>query len=240
MAIPVLKNRILLITGGHFRESEFGASSFRDFLSRLPPGTVVVDEAQSPGFVVLGDYEPAIRSPHVSAYPRIRSDLWRAVLDYSSGRSYVWDLSQQQARPALPNEKGPFLPTVTPIDSREWRDTFAAAHADGFLGDAAARLSRWTSEGLPTAFLPARLRPLWNAELKRRIEERLKRWFEENRIEPPSDLISTQQIIPASGQDPGTLRQFVIDCIKVMTDGEVAALPIPARVAMRVRLANRQ
>lgn len=233
MAIPVLKNRILLVTGGRFRESEFGASSFRQFLSLLPPGMVTVDDSQAPGFVdlVLTDVKnsPSERSHH----SRIRSDLWRAALDYSSRQRYVWDSTLKQATPAKADDAGPFIPTISEDEFNRLRHSFVEANLAG-EGVAEDRLKRWASEGLPTAFLPARLRPLWNIELKKQVEERLRPWFTENHIEPPSDFAYQWQ--PSSSRsNSDQLRQFVINCIKAMTDEELAEIRIPASVAMRAR-----
>src|SRR5262245_29507279 len=90
MTVPVLKNRLLLVTEGTFRESDFGAVSFRDFLKRLPGGVVPLDESQNPAVVQLVTDEIPHRGEHRPFFPRIRPDLWRAVLDYSSGRRYSW------------------------------------------------------------------------------------------------------------------------------------------------------
>src|SRR5271157_2021777 len=92
MTIPVLKNRLLLLTNKTFKEADFGATSFRDFLNKIPD-TVRVDDNSPPGFVILRSAAPERHErSSQSAFrgERIRPDLWRAVLDYSSGRKYVW------------------------------------------------------------------------------------------------------------------------------------------------------
>ena len=237
MTIPVLKNRILMVTGGHFREPEFGAHSFREFLGGLPEGLITLDESQSPGFVIFGAESSAGSAPRGGQFSRIRSDLWRAALDYSSGRRYIWDSSTNQARAAT-GESGPFMPTVTADEFRAWRAQFAAANRDAVAGDSAVRLQRWASESLPTAFLPARLRPLWNAELKKQVETRLQPWFAANGIQVPPDLKYAWQE-PPEKSSLEHLRQFAINCVRAMTEEELSELKIPARVAMRVRLNER-
>jgi hypothetical protein len=236
MTIPVLKNRMLLLTGGQFREADYGASSFRDFLNRLPAGSVTVDDSHAPGFAVLVTEGAVSGKGHTApSYPRIRRDLWRAALDFSSGRRYVWDSSIGEARPATPKDEGPFLPTVSPEGFREWRTQFATGHGAHAPTEVAERLEQWSSQNLPTTFLPARIRPLWNIDLKRRVQERLTEWFEERRIDIPGDLVSVQQLVDSAPRPAEDLRQFVIDCIRVMSERELEELPIPARVAMRVR-----
>ena len=91
MTIPVLKNRLLLLTKNTFKEADFGAISFRDFLSKVPD-IVRVDGASVPGFVILksaAPERPERPSANAVRSEQIRADLWRAVLDYSSGHRYV-------------------------------------------------------------------------------------------------------------------------------------------------------
>src|SRR6266850_1463987 len=123
MAIPVLKNRLLLLTNKAFKEADFGATSFRDFLNKIPD-VVSVDETPPPGFVILKSAAPErFERPSANVFrgERIRADLWRAVLDYSSGHNYVWDTSEQVVRPAKLKEDGPVLPTLSLADLDEWR-----------------------------------------------------------------------------------------------------------------------
>lgn len=236
MAIPVLKNRILLVTGGQFKESQFGASSFRDFLNRLPEGVLTVDELQPPGFVNLcSDDKPSTSRDGDPQHARVRNDLWRAALDYSSGQRYIWDTQLNQARVARAGDVGPFMPTISADDFRALRVSFADAHKNGPEGGLTDRITRWASEGLPTMFLPVRLRPLWNIELKRQVEARLRPWLQQNNFEAPPDFTYTWQPAATPRNEVEQLRQFVISCIKGMSEHELASLPIPARAAMRVR-----
>jgi hypothetical protein len=238
MAIPVLKNRILLLTGGQFRESEFGASSFREFLGGLPSGLLARDESQPPGFVILSSGDAATASAQGPRYARVRSDLWRAALDYSSGQRYVWDASLKQARLAKTDEPGPYMPTISATEFKAVRLAFADNLKARVSGDPGDRLAVWAAEGLPTAFLPPRLRPLWNVELKRQVEARLQPWFAANQVEPPSSFTYEWQVSPEKGTTD-QLRHFILSCIKAMSEQELAELRIPPRVALRVRLDDR-
>ncbi len=233
MTVPVLKNRILVVSGGSFREAEFGATSFRDFLALLSPGLITIDDSQSPSAVVLcGDSSDR---QFISQHPKVRSDLWRAVIDYSSGKGYIWDPTAKRAKPAIEQESGTLLPTLTAKEFGEWRVAFATEHAPSITGDGSARLSRWSTESLPTNFLPAHLRPLWNAELKRRVQERLVAWFAQNNIESPTDIVSMGDGLTVEADRGNELRRFVIDCVRVMTQEELETLLIPSRAAMRAR-----
>lgn len=85
MAIPVLKNRLLLLTDRKFREADFGARSFREFL-RNASDTVEVHDAPLPGHVTLRSAAVADLPAEESKIVRreIRPDLWEAVLDFSA------------------------------------------------------------------------------------------------------------------------------------------------------------
>src|SRR5712692_8296654 len=78
MTIPVLKNRLLLLTKNTFKEADFGATSFRDFLSKIPD-IVRVDETPLPGFAILKSAAPEHwQPPSANKFrgERIRADLW--------------------------------------------------------------------------------------------------------------------------------------------------------------------
>jgi len=95
MAIPVLKNRLLQMTDREFRETNYGARSFRDFIQQHAD-ILRVEETPFPGFVVLRSAEPE-HQPGLAprgAVLEVSPDLWRAVLDFSSGNKYVWDKSK--------------------------------------------------------------------------------------------------------------------------------------------------
>src|SRR5208282_5635295 len=168
MTIPVLKNRLLLLTKNSFREADFGATSFRDFVNKLPD-VVSLIESPPPGFVVLKSASD--KHPHGLATAkrfgeRIRPDLWRAVLDYSSGQKYVWDASQRIARPVATEGEGPLLPTISAADLGQWRADFLSTHKTTDPENA-KRAEEWLRASLPTVGLPAPMRPAWNNYLKR-------------------------------------------------------------------------
>ena len=236
MTVPVLKNRLLQLTEGAFREDAFGASSFREFLSRLPEGFITIDNSTSPATVILTSADVPARPSSASRSTRIRSDLWRAALDYSSGNRYLWDRESEQARAAVAAEPGPFLPTITEEELRQVRGAFASAHSGSLDEVLHSRVERWAAEGLPTALLPAHLRPLWNTELKRQVQTRLRAWFEEQGVQPPADLITEGALSRGAGGQEEDLRRFVLACVQAMTREQLEELRIPAIVAQRARI----
>jgi hypothetical protein len=241
MTSAVLKNRLLALTNREFTEQRWGAATFRQFLSRYPD-LVAIDASRHPPIVELRDREredsgtetaPAERA--ITAAIRIRPDLWRAVLDYSSGRVYVWDEDSLTAVPATApaEETRPVLPTVSEETYSSWRADFARESAPLVSPRHAATTDRWREEGLPTTQLPPALRGPWNAALKRHVLETLETWFAAHEIEPPDDLIEEER--PARAPSPTTesLRDLVLACVAVMTREELEALHLPAAAVLR-------
>jgi hypothetical protein len=239
MTIPVLKNRLLQLTKNTFKEADFGAISFRDFLSKFPD-IVRVDETPPPGFVILKSAveERSERPPEdVFRGGQIRADLWRAVLDYSNGNRYVWDTSQEAARPAGPDEDSVLLPTISDADLDEWRADFVALHRPQTV-EVAERVEEWCRNRLPTAALPAPMRPAWNKYLKGKVEQRLQHWFKSNSIKAPAIMEERREPVP-SRQQVEALREFIIGCVKTMPEKELLELRISPVTAMRTLQAQK-
>ena len=89
MTTPVLKNRILALTDGRFTEARYGARSLTDFVTKFDD-LITLDGSRIPPIVELRDQERIHVTPSELERgprpPRIRSDLWRATLDYASGQ----------------------------------------------------------------------------------------------------------------------------------------------------------
>jgi hypothetical protein len=239
MTIPVLKNRLLLLTKGSFKETDFGAASFRDFLSKVTD-IVRIDEAPPPGFVILRSAAPARweqQPANKFRGERIRADLWRATLDYSSARKYLWDTSQQVAKPAGVGEDGLVLPTVSSDDLHQWRAEFVASHK---LPDEETthQIEQWHKNRLPTVGLPTTMRPAWNSYLKRKVEQRLQHWFESNSIKAPP-IVEVWQQSGASERHVEMLREFILSCVRAMSKDELLELRISPDTAMRTVRANK-
>jgi len=230
MAIPVLKNRLLQITAQAFRESDYGVSTFREFLQNNTD-VLEIDSSFLPGAVTLKSAKSASQPRNVSTpqINRIREDLWRAVLDYSSGNRYVWDNAASEAIIAPENSEGPFLPTISAETMTTWKHEFLTSlpqEPDD------SRLAMWKTQSLPTAALPPTLRPLWNRFVKNKVQSKLREWFESQDIASPALV---RPAIPFERQEgAGALREFVIKCIAQMSKEELEKLPIPSSVAFRV------
>jgi len=230
MAIPVLKNRLLQITGQAFKESDFGASTFREFLQNNTD-VLEIDNSFLPGAVTLKSAERVSQSHDISSPQRnrIREDLWRAILDYSSGNRYVWDTDSSAAIIAPEASDGPFFPTISPETMTEWKREFLASLPDK---PDDGRLTVWQTQSLPTAVLPAALRLQWNRFLKHRVQSTLTEWFEHNGI--PSPPLVHPAIPSANRDETESFREFVMKCIAQMSKEELEKLSIPSSVAFRV------
>ncbi|MGQ0774471.1 MAG: hypothetical protein ACT4NY_08655 [Pseudonocardiales bacterium] len=189
MTTAVLKNRLLNSTHRAFDEKNFGVWSMVDF-ARLFPDDLKVDTRSAHPVVLLTRPEtlPALMTEDSvstdTRFPyKIRSDLWRAVVDYRSGSTYVWDQMAGLARAADPDDPSPVLPTVTDTEVADWRQDFADSVRPELSSDwVVERLDEWLQRGYGTGFLPAGLRSRWNefsqegrgatSELLRRSEPR--------------------------------------------------------------------
>lgn len=232
----VLKNRLLYQTGRSFDESDYGFSRFSDLVERLER-LLSVDHSKTPYTVELREpFRSEIAPGDVTDPPerlqRIRSDLWDAIVDYSSNRDWVWVQSRElalDAQSADAAEATLLMPTLTESDFQGWRTKFAETFSKQVSDAESEMLEEWTRAGLGTDALPRRLRGPWNGWMKRQVLERLRAFFEEHRIEPPSDLLVSQDTQRTSVE----LRVYVSNCIALMNDDELRELRIPADVAMR-------
>lgn len=246
MTTPVLKNRLLSLTNRQFNESEWNVPTFRHFLA-LYPGLISVDNAQYPAVAELliehSSATPVEILGHPRATPmtsrqRVRSDLWRAVLDYSSGTTYAWDDDQGAVTSVSDDQTdtGPRLPTVTRELFADWRAQFANDQTRIVTPTQAAAIERWRSEVLPTTHLPAPIRGQWNAELKRRVIELLEEWYESQGLRIPNDLVITDEppTSPRSG-DTEALRLRIQELVRGMTREELERVLLPATALLRTR-----
>ena len=165
------------------------------------------------------------------AQARIRTDLWRAVLDFSGDEKYVWDQDGLVARRASEaRAPGPDMPTITPDQFNGWKKAFAGSVNDS---DRDERLEEWTARRLPASYLPPHLKHRWNGHLKEEIHKRLLDWFEAQNFAPPADLLVTRDDID-SGPGPD-LRHRLISCMRLMTQDELERVQIPASILLRLK-----
>lgn len=233
MTAGVLKNRILQITGGKFKERDYGARRFIELIKSLPE-LVSVDETTLPPAVRLLE-KPAPQAQH----ERLRRDLWQAVMDYSSDTQYVWDPSGE-ARPRSTEdpEELPSLPTISAEEMATLRKKFAdqvlANPANLAVAD---RVREWAEKGYRTAYLPQHLRSAWNQELTSEAVARVRKWFQDRHIDEPVALLLEP---PREAPEPQTestdaLRSFILRAVESMTPAELKRVELPASAALRAQ-----
>jgi hypothetical protein len=237
MTAAVLKNRLLQLTDGQFKESAYGVNTFAEFVASFPDLLAVDSSVHPPIVELLGTEQiPAPLQEKPSSGNRVRPDLWRATVDYSSGLEFIWDMERGKARPALEGEDGRRLPTVGPDDLSEWRRAFFEENQSELLSKRydLERTRTWLEHGYGTRFLPAWLQGPWNEFTTARVVERLSQWFQKEGLPIPNDLV---QPLPEAHKGGKTeleqLREFVIDCVKVMTAQELSMLQLPASAVSR-------
>ncbi len=228
MSVAVLKNRLLDLTERSFREADYGALTFLEFV-RSHDDLLELDTTATPPLAVLKGAASELSS-HVGSRPqRVRSDLWKAVLDFSSGNRYTWDATQGVA--TSEDVPGPEIPTITADTFNQWKRGFAGTVDDVESGD---RLSDWTEHRLPASFLPSQLRQRWLHHLKTEVQKHLVGWFDKQGLEPPSDLLQPSDPRGISKRS-ANLRERLIECLLAMTPQELERVQIPASVLLRLR-----
>ena len=229
MSVAVLKNRLLDLTGRSFREADYGASTFLEFV-RSHGDILELDTTTTPPVASLKGVAADALTGVGHGSVRIRSDLWRAVLDFSSGNRYVWDPVQEVA--TSDDVSGPDIPTITADTFNEWKRAFAST-----VDDVAAegRVSEWTERRYPASFLPTQLRQRWLSHLKTNVRDHLLAWFSQQDLKPPSDLLEAPKLTDTSRRAED-LRKRLIDCLRVMTPEELERVQVPASVLLRRKL----
>ena len=232
----VLKNRLLNQTNRSFDERDYGADNFSALIQRFD-ALLEVDHSVTPYLVELREsFRSGIEAEELAETTerteRIRADLWHAIVDYSSGRNWVWDkarglaVDEQSADVAADALR---IPTLNESDLQQWRTTFADSASEQVTEVELEDLGNWMRASLGTDALPRRLRGPWNGWMKRQVRQRLLAFFEEHEIEPPNDLLASQE----PRQLPVELRSYISRCIALMNEDELRELRIPADVAMR-------
>jgi hypothetical protein len=184
MTLAVLNNRLLNITNRQFKPSTYGAANLLELLESLSPELAVsgsrqnltVERKHSSGTQQQHTAE-VMNAPMVIEGGRVRKDLWLAVVDYSSGRRYIWDDKQGLAREATREDSQPTFPTLTADEMHGWRGEFLQAVSANLNSADLALATRWQEQRLPTGSLPLSLQQRWNSELTRRVRQRLHSFF---------------------------------------------------------------
>lgn len=246
MTVAVLKNRLLELTNRDFSESDYQAASFTQFLSKFPQ-LLAIDRSTFPPTVELIENGVGTAAGPIAEWPRkfgrIRGDLWRAILDYTSETQYLWDSELGIARPGETGEEGLVIPTVTPEITARWRLEFVdTVKLEEKNNQELIRVLDWQGQNLGTKVLPQKYQAKWNGVLKDRVLEILREFFADHELPEPRDVI---QAMPprTTGRvdDPQVqeLRAFVISCVAEMTAEEILGLKLPSMALFKMMTGRR-
>ena len=239
MTTAVLKNRLLDLTDRGFNESDYGAWSFTDFVSRRSD-ILNFYRDQLPVVVELKPEQR--RGPDSDSAPglptrmRIRGDLWRAVFDRSSGSKYYWLAEIGEVGTSPTEGSSPILPIIDAETDRQMRRSFVTS-----LSSPPPEATEWAEFLLPLVKLPAELRYQWNQTLTEHVHQRLTGWFFENGLEPPPDLIArVEQRQDRRTTDTEELRRLIQRVVQEMTEEELYQLPLPTRAVLKATTTRRR
>lgn len=259
MTSAVLKNRLLDMTGRQFSQERYGSPSFIHLIRRIPDLVEVLDNV--PPFrlkikvPVAGQVGRQATTEELVTTTistsrvvddwrqiKVRDDLWRAVIDYSSGRKYVLDPKTGLARPQEPSDVDVLeLPTTNARQYSEWRKEFAESVSNSVKPDFVSLLQDWAVRGGPQTDLPRQLRGRWAEFVKKKVSNRLEEWYIDHDLHPPDDMLlaSESLVMPSSEEivkvvQTRQLRDLIIRAVRVMTYEELASIPLPAEVVLRI------
>lgn len=242
MTTAVLKNRLLDLTGGAFDEAAYGATTFMNFVVRNEE-MLVVDRSTVPPLVELRNAAPAPQASegavHVTAAYRIRPDLWKAALDYSSGTRYVWDAAGRTAVPSSGRDGEITISTTTKDVQRGWRQQFIDDVKQTLSEEETDQVERWRQQHLGVSHLPVRLISKWNSLFRDRVREHLLQWFSDSNLQPPDDMISTEGGPSSSSPETEALRDLVLAVVRKMTRDELSRLTLPPGAVLRATQSSR-
>lgn len=262
MTSAVLKNRLLNLTYGQFSQSRYGSRSFINLVRQVPDLLDIVND--SPPYILriktpASDQIDTGRTTEGLPQPvsedtfttltagdwrraRIRDDLWQAIIDYGSGNTYVFDPGTGLARPKTSNDPVlPEAPTVSRDEVASWRHEFIESLAPSIKGRFNAELSTWVDGGGRQSDLPRNVRGPWAEFVKRKVSSVLLNWFKDLGESAPKDMIvaaESRRVSPseAIGEVVQTrqLRDYIIRAVRTMTHEELAQIPLPASILLRV------
>lgn len=236
MTIAVLKNRILN-RNRSFQERDYGARTIAELVRRYPD-LLLLDDSSVPPKVTLRTSSVSAPTATDVEHSRIRPDLWKAIVDYQSGLTYIWDGEAARSTEGLSAEEAAsqmVLPTLSVAELDAWRQEFRD-NVNDLIRDvptAAEQTRRWIENRLGTRYLPASLRSLWNQELKRRVIDRLTAWFAEHEVPAPPGLLQARPVARDQAVGADTLRQLILRCVQVMTENELRQVYLPPGAVLR-------
>lgn len=262
MTSAVLKNRLLNLTQGQFTQGRYGSPTFIHLVRKVPDILDIVND--SPPFTLRikvpitdqggatgatdGLPQPVSEDTFITLTEsdwrraRIREDLWDAIIDYGSGNTYVLDSSTGRARPKTSSDLDlPEAPTVSREQVISWRHEFIESLGSPIKDRFADELEAWAEGRGRQSDLPRTARGHWAEFVKRRVANLLLDWFKSLGKSPPADIVQISEGRGTSAPEAVSeivqtrqLREYVIRAVRTMTYEELAQIPLPASILLRV------
>jgi hypothetical protein len=260
MTAAVLKNRLLDITRRDFSEAQYGSSTFLELIRRIPDTVEIKGDSPPYSVRIRSSGLESIRSRqdtasessrssetsapipnHRARRYRVRHDLWCAIIDYQSGKEYVFDPTTGSARPRNPDDRAlPTLPTASPAELTAWRGEFAEEISAKIDYSSQRQVREWAVSTGRLKDLPESLRGEWALYLKEAVVARLEQWFRERAQNPPANMLVEAQSTRTSksGSDyeerKRQLREVIIRAVRMMTFEELSGISLPASIVVRL------
>lgn len=229
--------RMATETNHAFSQESLGFQKFREFL-RAAERVGIVTLVDRPGDIYVVPADSAQRE----TTQRLRSDVWRAVIDWSKG-PYVWNTLTRQAAPQTSTSldsknTGDELISMPKLEARAQLDLLRR-FLEGLDFDSELRSS--LLEGLKdetsisqTVRRIKNLRPDlardWSFELRRSVDHLVEEWCAGDGRLARSELYEDPTVQRHSGQSETSkvsLRALVHRAIDRMSDDELRSLSFP-------------
>lgn len=168
----------------------------------------------------------------------LRTDLWRALVDWSGGPRYVYRPSAKTTS-VLTGELAAndvLVPSLSDEERSDWISQFVQSQSPDEKAQLEAAVSVGGFRELVRASEPLKRR--WSRYLRRRVLDRATEWAAANGI-PESDIFVSSpkpsRPIVTAGAPKGddALRQRVLETLSTMPLHELLRLPIPLEYTLR-------
>lgn len=210
----------------------------------------ILEAAQSQGLIELDEGPDDLTvSSRVATSPQglpgevLRTDLWRAILDWSDDARYVFARGTRKTSPVtgtIPSDSVA-VPSVGKQDRLVWMEEFTAQQRDA---EKAALEEAMREEDPALGFhrvvrSSEPMKRRWNRHLRARVIGTALRWASDNGI-PESDILLERApkgggVAPTSARsnaDDVALRQRVLKILSGMPLHELLRLPIPVEYTL--------
>jgi hypothetical protein len=230
-----------------FTQVASGFPTFRDVVRAAVDAQYIRVEAAEGHNDISIDLAPGVSAgstPQAGrVLERINSDLWRAMLSWNVGKSYVFDRATRRpiALSAPATESDLPLPVVTREQQLDWMRQFSATEGDSVIREA---LLTGLASDEPVRGFSAVMREehgvdrRWKRYLRTRVLDRATEWaraagipFEDLEGTPrPSEPLRSEARNATPAQDE---REQILALLALLPTSELLRLPVPVEYALK-------